>query len=108
MGVIPGALLTERIAVLSPSRTKTGSGGWTEAHAQVALLPGRVVAAGEGPREERLRGGQAAGVELARIYLDTTGFALEGRQRLQAGGATYEILEIDRQGELAVCLARRV
>lgn len=106
MGV--AALLSQRVTVLAPSRQKTGKGGWTDSYSTVATVPGRLQAAGEGPRAERLRGDQATGIELVRAYLDVTGVALEQRHRLQADGSTYEILEIDRQGSLVACLARRV
>lgn len=104
---VPG-LLRERVILKTASRVSNGAGGWTSTWADAATVDGRVVTPSVRRREE-LAAGRPADEVVVDLILDGRQGAVTAAQRaVLADGRVFELIRVDRQGDLVMAAGRQV
>lgn len=96
MGLVPGALLMQRIKLLSPTRVSNGAGGFTTTYAETAEVNGQIheVTSARGSMEE-LIAGAPTDIRFVEAVLDLQNATLTGDMRFEApDGTQYEVFRI--------------
>lgn len=105
---VPG-LLRERVILKTASRVSNGAGGWTSTWADAATVDGRVVTPSGRRREELAAGGRPADEVVVDLILDGRQGAVTAAQRaVLADGRVFELIRVDRQGDLVMAAGRQV
>lgn len=105
-----GGLLRQRIDVLTAARVSNGAGGWTNAYTPTATVNGRLYQGGLGAADEIVVGDAVTVVETAQAIVDLSGdVTLTGGCRVRDDkNVEYEVLAVDRQGDVARLNLRRL